>query len=103
MTNTHKILLTLILSVLLSNLAYFLITIPPPDTKHITPIVEVQKPKDSLASIIDQVEKLPDGPFKRNMYTIIGTEYAGDSVKLNKMLQKYSEEMIKQLEKGISL
>jgi hypothetical protein len=49
------------------------------------------------------VEKLPDGPFKRNMFTIIGTEYAGDSVKLNKMLQKYSEEMIKQLEKGISL
>jgi hypothetical protein len=73
------------------------------DASPPTPIVEVQKPKDSLASIIDQVEKLPDGPFKRNMFTIIGTEYAGDSVKLNKMLQKYSEEMIKQLEKGISM
>lgn len=56
-----------------------------------------------IQQLKEAVEALPDSLLKRNMYTILASEYAGDSQDLNQILQMYSEMKIKELQNGKSL
>jgi len=49
------------------------------------------------------IDELPDSPLKRNLYTILASEYASDSKELNDILQAYSEMKIQELQNGNSL
>ena len=61
---------------------------------------ENNKPIDNLESAI---HALPDSQLKKNLYTVLASEYAGDSNELHELLQEYSKIKIKQLEKKDSL
>ncbi len=60
-------------------------------------------PEDPIKKLETAIDALPDSPLKRNLYTILASEYAGDSKELNELLHEYSKIKIKQLENKDSL
>jgi hypothetical protein len=61
---------------------------------------ENNKPIDKLEAVI---LALPDSQLKNNLFTVLASEYAGDSNELHELLQEYSKIKIKQLEDKNSL
>jgi hypothetical protein len=57
---------------------------------------EILVPKQSL---IDAINNLPDGSFKANLMTVVGTEYNGDSDQLNEILSAYAKMKINEIKK----
>ena len=60
-------------------------------------------PTDPMKKLEATIDELPDSPLKRNLYTILASEYASDSKELNDILQAYSEMKIQELQNGKSL
>ena len=58
---------------------------------------------DPIEKLEVAIDELPDSPLKRNLYTILASEYASDSEELNDLLQTYAEMKIQELEKDNSL
>lgn len=58
---------------------------------------------DPMKKLEAAINALPDSPLKRNLYTILASEYASDSEELNDLLQTYAEMKIQKLEKDNSL
>ena len=56
-----------------------------------------------LAELETSIHALPDSKLKRNLYSVLASEYAGDSNELHELLQEYSKIKIKQLEDKNSL
>jgi len=63
----------------------------------------VLDPADPMKKLEAAIDALPDSPLKRNLYTILASEYASDSEELNGILQAYSEMKIQELQNGKSL
>ena len=61
---------------------------------------ENNKPIDKLE---EAIHALPDSQLKNNLFTVLASEYAGDSNELHELLQEYSKIKIKQLEDKNSL
>lgn len=53
----------------------------------------------TVDAIADYVIEMPESPFKKNMLTVFGAEYAGDSTELNKLLNAYSTMKLEEMEK----
>ncbi len=60
---------------------------------------ENNKPIDNLEAAI---HALPDSQLKKNLYTVLASEYAGDSNELTELLMAYSQMKINELENKIS-
>jgi hypothetical protein len=60
-------------------------------------------PEDPIKKLETAIDALPDSPLKRNLYTILASEYASDSEELNEILQAYSQMKIQELQNGKSL
>lgn len=59
----------------------------------------VQESKiDSLEQLKSVIESLPDGAFKANLYIILATEYAGDSIDLHSILSAYAKMQMQKLQ-----
>jgi hypothetical protein len=66
-------------------------------------IAELLFPRTPIEKLEAAIDELPDGLLKRNLYTILASEYANDSVQLNQILEAYSQMKIKELQKDNSL
>lgn len=58
---------------------------------------------DPIEKLEVAIDELPDSPLKRNLYTVLASEYASDSEELNDLLQTYTEMKIQELQKDNSL
>lgn len=47
------------------------------------------------------IDEMPDSALRSNLLTVFGAEYAGESQMLNKLMLKYAEMKIQQLNNGI--
>lgn len=60
-------------------------------------LLEIHAPK-SLDDLKIFIESLPDNAFKANLYIILATEYAGDSVDLHSILSAYAKMQMQKLQ-----
>lgn len=61
------------------------------------PLLEIHVPK-SLDDLKTFIESLPDSAFKANLYIILATEYAGDSINLHSILSAYAKMQMQKLQ-----
>lgn len=56
-----------------------------------------------LAELETSIHALPDSKLKRNLYSVLASEYAGDSNELHDLLQAYSQLQIEKIQGKNSL
>ena len=61
--------------------------------------VELKIDNVNVQQLADLVNRLPDGPFKSNLYTVLAAELGGTSKELNTLLMEYVRLQIEKLQK----
>ena len=61
-----------------------------------------QSPPHNIDTIVEYVSRdMTDSPLRNNLLIVFGTEYNGDSQELNKLLSKYAEIKLSQINPSI--
>lgn len=65
-------------------------------------LIPQQPPACTIDTIVDYISKdMTESPLRNNLLIVFGTEYNGDSQELNKLLNRYAEIKLSQINPGI--